>query len=154
MDANTTYECSNTSWTVQTACDDGTPDWKLIIEQSDSYNAVFIESGFMVLDSNNYTIEAWCINDTLNVSATNTNDAYLPNTCPSGFTAWDFQCIDPNVGDCAPEIVGLYFNMDDPEGISFNATWADMTSECIINGTDGCICSGTSIDFVACSSLT
>ena len=148
IENNATTICSEDYWVATyDACDDGTSDYKLVIDNPTG-DAMAINSAFLRLGDANYTIEAWCIPDEVDIKY---SSVYSPNTCPVGHSAYTDQCIDNDINECTPSRILLYFDMDNP-GISYNATWvnAENTSEvCIDPGADGCSCPG----LLECGSL-
>ena len=136
MAKNTTYSCDENSWTIASdhgvICNDGTSDYKLIIENPNA-DDIGIESAFLELDDATYSIDAWCLPDDAEVLEYNKRwiRTYFNNTCSSGYTAYTDLCIDQEPRDCAPHRVMLYFDMDNPNGTSYDAKWVDSTGLCM-----------------------
>ena len=149
MAKNTTYNCDENSWIIASdyddICNDGTSDYKLIIERPDD-DAVGIESAFLELDDATYSMDAWCLPDDVdNLQYTKeVINTYPINTCPSGYTAYTNLCIDREPDDCAPHRVLLYFDMENPNGTAYDAGWANATDLCVDQTSEHCAC-GTGI---------
>lgn len=149
--SSTQFVCSADSWNISIgACDadywDNSTDYKLVLDNSQTTNAVGIESVFLELNDANYTLEAWCIPDDGNVSALYAMNKSIPNTCSSGYTAYRDMCIDQ---ECGPSVVMLHFNGSDPSGTYYDAKWTDATDICL-HQADGCACFGLFIYSVFC----
>ena len=132
MSSHTQYDCSAETWTViESACNDGTSDYKLMIDNSDSDDGVWIDTAFMNIGSTTYTIDAWCIPD--GEEPVNSLQ-YSPDDCNDGYTAYDSQCVDNDYSGgtyaCAPERILLHFDMDNPNGTSYSAEYEDATIIC------------------------
>ena len=145
MAENTTYSCDANSWIFASdpdyICNDGTSDYKLIIERPWS-GAVGLESAFLELDHATYYTDAWCLPDNVEkLQYTKSwSNTYPNNTCSSGYTAYADLCIDQEPEDCAPYRVMLYFDMENPNETSYNAGWADATYLCVDQTSEHCTC--------------
>ena len=60
MDIDTEYICSDDTWTITTdVCDDGSSDYKLVIDIGTATDGLLIESSFLRLAGGYYPVEAW-----------------------------------------------------------------------------------------------
>ncbi len=103
MSTGSQYDCSDDDWNITTnVCDDGSSDYKLVIDNSDSSNGVGIESAYLIMNDANYTMDAWCLPDADDIPAVDSQTEYSSNMCASGYTAYDDLCLDYQTSDCAP----------------------------------------------------
>ena len=139
---NTEYICTKDIWTIEDrGCFDNSSDYKMLIENEHN-DALILDSVSMQMDGIRSTIEAWCIPNGDQPSATNGLFEYSNNTCSHGYIAWDMTCIADELG-CAPHRIMLSFDMDRANGTSFNALWTNAVDLCLIPEHDGCSCPET-----------
>lgn len=142
---NTLHSCTSDLWTVSDACSNSS-DYKLVIDNDDSTNGIGVASTFLQLQDGDYFIEAWCVPDDLDRGQSDYWGVELStNTCSSGYTAYDSECIDNEYSDCTPARILLYFDTDVTGGITYDAQWYDATDFCIEPVADGCLCTGVCV---------
>ena len=111
MSRDEDYTCDDSLWTISyDACDDGTSDYKLVIDNSNSHDGVIIESAFLRLNNANYSMDTWCVSDSDDVPAVDEMTESSSNLCSSGYTSYDDVCLDYEESDCAPGMDSLRLN--------------------------------------------
>ena len=129
MAVDSMYSCNESVWTRTsgTICNDETSDYKLIIEHSTA-DGIAVDSAFLDLDDARYTMDAWCLPDNATILQYNKQHTspYPTNICSSGYTAYTDLCIENETDACDPQRVMLYFDMNNPDGTSYDAQWVIM----------------------------
>ena len=139
---STEYICTERMWAIEDrACFDNSSDYKMLIENEHD-DALILDSVFMHMDNISSSIEAWCIPNGEQPTASNGIFEYSNNTCCDGYIAWDMTCIDDEIG-CKPRRIMLYFDTDKSNATSLNPLWMNAVDLCLIPEQDGCSCPET-----------
>ena len=131
MSRNTEYNCTAEEWVMtENVCASGT-GIKLVAEDAGP-DAVFIDAVFAYYEGTKYSIDAFCISDQ---HSSGWMTSYSPDSCDSGYSAWDIAPIDSDQMWTTKAIYS--FDLEDSD-ISYDALTEDASDWCIV--PDSCSC--------------
>ena len=131
MSRNTEYNCTAEEWVMTENVCDSDNGIKLVAENADT-DAVFIDAVFMYYEGTKYSIDAFCISDQHTWMYMT---SYSPDSCDSGYSAWDIAAIDSDQMWTTKAIYS--FDLEDSD-ISYDALAEDASDLCIV--PDSCSC--------------
>ena len=136
---NATYVCDRDDWNiVGEICDEQDAEYKLMIDNSDSFDAAIIGSITVatVPDPSTYYlyfISGWCIpKDQVPIGFTFISSWEAPdmfNKCTDTQTRnFNTICIDNDSAECAPGKMMMYFDSELPNYFVYDSTWEDASA--------------------------